>query len=90
MLTGINITDRPTLDLIESEQLTEGSATAAGTARRLIVEGATARRSARVAQALAHATASVAGNPAPLPAAASEPVAPPSGATEPAHAQEAA
>jgi hypothetical protein len=90
MLNAIQINDRPTLDLIEAEQQLEGSATAAGTARRLIVEAGMARRSARVAKALADATASVAGNHAPPPAPAPGAVAPPSGASEPAPAQEAA
>jgi hypothetical protein len=77
-LNAIQISDRPTLDLIEAEQTAEGSATAAATARRLIVEAATARRSARPASR------------APLPQAASAIADAPDGQPETPTPQEAA
>ena len=86
----IVLEDLPTLAAVDQERQTDGSATAAATVRRLIIEAVMARRWAGVAKALAYATASVAGNPAPPNAPASGATAPPSGASEPAPAQEAA
>jgi hypothetical protein len=86
----IVLEDLPTLAAVDQERQADGSATAAATVRRLIIEAVMARRSARVAKALADATASVAGNHAPPAAPAPGATAPPSGASEPAPAQEAA